>query len=47
VANSRGELVAAQTLFRNLKANESIVLEQKRSVWGHSLYVQGLRMGNY
>lgn len=44
VANSQGELVAAQTLFRNLKVNESMVLEQKRKVWGHSLYVEGLRL---
>ena len=44
VANSQGELVAAQTLFHNLKANESMVLEQKRSVWGHALYVAGLRL---
>ena len=43
VANSQGELVAAQTLFRNLKAKESMILEQKRSVWGHALYVAGLR----
>jgi len=44
VANSQGELVAAQTLFRHLKAKESMILKQKRSVWGHPLYVVGLRL---
>ena len=29
------------TLFRNLKAKESMILKQKRSVLGHALYVVG------
>jgi len=44
VANSQGELVAVPTLFRNLKVNESMILEQKHSVWGPSLYFVGLRL---
>ena len=38
VANSQGEIVEAQRLFKDLKVNEHRVLEQKRSVWGHKLY---------
>ena len=44
VANTLVELVAAQTLFRNLKAKNSMRLKQKRSVWGHALYVVELRL---
>lgn len=44
IANSQGKMVEAKTLFQNLKVNEYTVLEQKRSVWGHLLYVAALRL---
>ena len=46
IANSQGEMVEAKVLFQNLKVNEHQVLEQKRSVWGHLLYVAALRLPN-
>ena len=44
IENSRGRLVSAFTLFRNLKVHQHRVLGTKRLVWGHKLYVAGSRL---
>ena len=44
--NSRGISVHVRTLFRFLKAGEYYVLEGKRLVLGHQLYIIGLRQAN-
>ena len=44
VSNSRGALVSVENLFRGLSRGESKILSGKRQVWGHSLYLIGLKM---
>ncbi|MDB4444586.1 transposase [bacterium] len=44
MANSKGILVPAKTLFRMLKAGEYIVLEGPRFVLGVKLFVIGMRL---
>jgi len=46
VSNSRGALVSAENLFRNLPRGAFLVLSGKRTVWGQPLYVIGLKMLN-
>ncbi len=46
ISNSRGLLVNAFTLFRNLKPGEIRVLSGVRKVCGHPLYVVGLKQAN-
>ena len=46
VANSRGILVAVENLFRGLPRGGYQILSGKRQVWGHSLYIIGLKMAN-
>lgn len=42
ISNSKGILVPAKNLFRGLKVGEVLVLDGKRSVLGHKLFVIGL-----
>lgn len=44
VANSKGILVPVKTLFRDLKIGETQVLEGRRTVLGHELFIIGLRL---
>lgn len=44
--NSRGEKVKINTLFYGLQVNERRTLEGKRNLWGHEVYLSGLRMEN-
>ena len=46
VTNSRGIPVHAKTLFRFLKPGQYCVLEGKRSVLGHELFIIGLKQSN-
>jgi len=46
ISNSRGALVSAENLFRNLPRGSFLVLSGKRTIWGQSLYVIGLKMLN-
>jgi len=46
VTNSRGIPVHAKILFRHLKPGEYCVLDGKRSVLGHQLFVIGLKQTN-
>ena len=46
ISNSRGVLVPAENLFRGLPRGGALILSGKRTVWGHSLYVIGLKMAN-
>ena len=46
IENSRGKLVSAFTLFRNLKAHQHRILSTKRLVSGHKLYVAGTKLSN-
>ena len=46
ISNSRGILVNAFTLFRNLKPGEIRVLSGIRQVYGHPLYVVGLKQAD-
>jgi hypothetical protein len=46
VSNSRGILVPAENLFRGLPRGGALVLSGKRTVWGHTLYVIGLKMAD-
>ncbi len=41
ISNSRGQLVNAWTLFRQLKVHETRFLSGKRQIWGLQLYVAG------
>ncbi|OAD19686.1 transposase IS4 family protein [Candidatus Thiomargarita nelsonii] len=43
VANARGQLVNAWTLFNHLSVGESLILSGKRSIWGQKLYLVGLK----
>ena len=46
ISNSRGVLVPAENLFRGLPRGGALILSGKRIVWGHSLYVIGLKMAD-
>ncbi|QQS54128.1 MAG: IS4 family transposase [Candidatus Competibacteraceae bacterium] len=46
ISNSRGVPVSAENLFRGLPRGSALVLSGQRTVWGHSLYVIGLKMAN-
>jgi hypothetical protein len=46
ISNSRGILVRAENLFRGLPRGSALVLSGKRTVWGHSLSVIGLKMAD-
>jgi len=46
ISNSRGILVRAENLFRGLPRGSALVLSGKRTVWGHSLYIIGLKMAD-
>lgn len=49
IPNSRGKLVAAKNLFRGVRVNQPLLLEQPRQIWGLPLYVSGtsLDSGEY
>ena len=44
--NSRGKKVNMRALFRGLLAAEQRIIEGKRVVWGHSVYLAGLRLSD-
>lgn len=44
VSNSRGVPVPAENLFRGLPRGGALILSGQRTVWGHALYVIGLKM---
>ncbi len=46
ISNTRGLPVPAENLFRSLPRGTALVLPGKRTVWGHSLHVIGLKMTN-
>jgi len=46
VSNSRGTLVSVENLFRGLPRGGYQVLSGKRQLWGHSLYIIGLKMAD-
>ena len=46
IANSRGVPVPAENLFRCLPRGNALILSGQRTVWGHSLYIIGLKMTN-
>ncbi|MCK7480132.1 MAG: hypothetical protein M0C28_24790 [Candidatus Moduliflexus flocculans] len=46
ISNSRGILVRAENLFRGLPRGSALILSGKRTVWGHSLYIIGLKMAD-
>ena len=46
IENSRGKLVSAFILFRNLKAHQYRTLSTKRLVWDHKFYVAGTKLSN-
>jgi Transposase DDE domain len=46
ISNSRGVPVPAENLFRCLPRGGALILSGKRTVWGHSLYVIGLKMAD-
>lgn len=46
IENSRGKLVSAFTLFRNLKEYQYRTFGTKRLVWGHKLHVAGTKLSD-
>jgi hypothetical protein len=46
VSNSRGTLVSVKNLFRGLPRGGYQVFSGKRQLWGHSLYIIGLKMAD-
>jgi hypothetical protein len=46
IANGRGQLVAARTLFRNARLNQPRRLEKPRSMWGLEVWVTGMRLSS-
>lgn len=46
VSNSRGKLVPVKNLFKHLKPGHWHVLNSKRTVMGHHLFIVGLKMPN-
>lgn len=44
VSNSRGVPVSVENLFRGLPRGSALILSGQRMVWGHALYVIGLKM---
>lgn len=46
ISNFRGVLVPAENLFRGLPRGGALILSGQRIVWGHALYVIGLKMAD-
>lgn len=42
--NSQGKPIDIDALFYGLAVNEQLVIKGKRNVWGHSLFLAGLRL---
>lgn len=42
--NAKGGQTYVNLLFRNLKINEQLNLKGKRKIWGHKLYLSGLKL---